>query len=76
MVIYRGTGNRAGKVAHDGVVASRSITGLPEDLEREVVHVTGYELLMAVLAFVSAAAGFGSFVFALLSFLKERNQRK
>jgi hypothetical protein len=64
------------KSTHDGVVASRSIYRFTGIIRREVAHMTGYELLMAVLAIVSAVAGFGCFVVALLNFLKEKNQRK
>ena len=37
---------------------------------------SAYEMLMAVLALVSAVAGVGCLVIALLNFLKERNQQK
>ena len=75
MVIYMGTGNRVEKCPRRGgsLPVYYRLAGI---LGREVAHMTGYELLMAVLAFVSAVAGVGCLVVALLNFLKERNQRK
>lgn len=47
-------------------------TGLPESKGREVVHMTAYETVMVILGISGLLISFGSFLLALLAFLKKR----
>jgi len=51
-------------------------TSLLEYIGREVAHMTDYEIITIFIGILALLMSFGSFVIALLIFLKKRNKRK
>ncbi len=59
----------------DRVAASRKrITGMPESKGREVMQMTTYETIMAILGILGFLVSFGGLLLALLNFLTKRKK--
>jgi hypothetical protein len=52
------------------------MTGPPEYIGREVVHMTAYEIISVFIGVLALLMSFGSLIVALLTFLDKRSKRK